>query len=440
VRNWARSWALWGIPAPLVVSVLAVETTAVALVVLGLAGSGGMVDREIRTLILICVAGMVHTEIAHDVERSRRQMFDTDLHVNLGSIWFFTGAVLLSPAAAGACAAVVYTHLWWRTRSARAPVYRQVFSAAVFVLAAVAASAVMGYARFVGWAGADGAVVSAPVLGVGILVFATVNSALVAGAIAVNDPRATAEQVLGDRDENLLELGTLCLGGMLAAAMAINPWMLLFVLPPLLVLHRAVLVRHLEVAAATDGKTGLLNAAAWHIRAERVLQRASRGDGPLAVLVLDLDHFKDVNDTNGHLAGDRVLVEVAAAVRSEVRDRDLVGRFGGEEFVVLLAGQPGGCTADLEAVADRIRRRIGSLRVEIPTPDGPLTIVGLSVSVGAAVHSGGGADLGDLLQVADTALYSAKRSGRNAVHMGTAPAGPEFEAPAAHLHSRFAIR
>src|SRR6185312_8514453 len=96
-----------------------------------------------------------------------------------------------------------------------------------------------------------------------------------------------------------------------------------------------------------DGKTGLLNAAAWHAQAERALRRASRHDGAKGVLVLDLDHFKSVNDTYGHLAGDQVLAAVAAALRTEVRDRDLVGRFGGEEFVILLIGRREGGETDL---------------------------------------------------------------------------------------------
>jgi diguanylate cyclase (GGDEF)-like protein len=137
------------------------------------------------------------------------------------------------------------------------------------------------------------------------------------------------------------------------------------------------------------------------------------------VLVLDLDHFKSVNDTHGHLAGDHVLAAVADVLQAEVRERDLVGRFGGEEFVVLLAGLGGEGSAELAAVAERIRRRVAGLGVEIPTPDGPLTVRGLSVSVGCAVMPDGGAELRDLLEVADRALYAAKGAGRNAVRMGS---------------------
>jgi diguanylate cyclase (GGDEF)-like protein len=192
------------------------------------------------------------------------------------------------------------------------------------------------------------------------------------------------------------------------------------VLPPLVVLHRAVLVRHFQEVASIDGKTGLLNAAAWQDRAHRVLQRAQRNQGGAAVLILDLDHFKLVNDRHGHLAGDRVLMSVAEALRAEVRDNDLVGRFGGEEFVIMLPGHDGAGydRVELEAVADRIRRRVDALGVEVATADGALTVGDLSVSVGGASFPDDAADLDGLLEVADSALYAAKRSGRNAVRMG----------------------
>jgi diguanylate cyclase (GGDEF)-like protein len=137
--------------------------------------------------------------------------------------------------------------------------------------------------------------------------------------------------------------------------------------------------------------------------------------------VMDLDHFKDVNDHHGHVAGDLVLGAVAIGLQDEVRDHDLVGRFGGEEFVVLLAGVDSADGDEVLAIAERIRLRVAALRVEIPTPDGPLTVAGLTASIGAAVHPGHGDDVGTLMQAADAALYAAKRAGRNTVRLAAQP-------------------
>ena len=426
-RTGVRQWKLWSLSAPLITALLAVESCAVLLVLGGLllppAGLGPAADPHaaLRTAALIVVVAALHTELGRDAERLRRSTVAGELHVNMASVWFFAAAALLSPGWAGLCAVVVHGHLWWRSVGPRVPPYKQGYTTAVFVLATAAASAVMAWLR-AGLPAGFGALV----LAAGLLVFFTVNTALVAGAMAVAGPPSGAAQAVGTADENLLEIATLCVGALVAAVMVVNPWLVLLAVPPLLVLQRAVLVRHLERVASIDAKTGLLNSAAWHARAERAVTRSGRAPGSAAVLVLDLDHFKDVNDTYGHLAGDEVLAAVADALQAEVRDGDLVGRFGGEEFVILLAARAGRTEADAltaaQSVADRIRRRVASLAVGLETPDGPLTVAGLSVSVGAAVRPDGPADLRTLVHAADTALYAAKRAGRNRVGIGAVPA------------------
>jgi diguanylate cyclase (GGDEF)-like protein len=414
-----RRWPLWEMPRRLVASILVVEATAVGLVA-AIAARQPVPDDSQALLATVLVAlAVVHTELSIGVERIRRRV-GVDNHVDLTSIWTFAAALVLPPLLAVAVAVAVQGHVWLRTARPRVPLYRSVFTTTTIVLAILAASAVVAY---VGGGSQFGAGVFGTALT--LLVYTTVNSALVAGAIVMSAPQPELVRVLGPWDDNLLEIATLSLGALVAVALVVNPWLVLLALSPLLVLHRAVLVRQLEEAATVDGKTGLLNAAAWHAQAERVLRHSSRADGPRGVLVLDLDHFKAVNDTHGHLVGDQVLVAVAGAVRAEVRDRDLVGRFGGEEFVVLLAGPAAGGAAEMEAVAERIRRRVADLRLEVPTPDGPLTVAGLSVSIGGAVAPAEGADLRTLLQIADTALYAAKRAGRNLVRMGT----PSASAP-----------
>ena len=418
VRAWTiRRWPLWELSHRLTVSVLLVEATAVGLVIAFAVRMPAPHTLQLLQVALLGGLGILHTEIAIGVERVRRRVMVGN-HANLSSVWTFAGALVLPPMCAAAVAVVVHLHVWVRTGRPRVPLYRSIYSAATIVLACLGAAAVV---RFLGSAPVPLADAGIPGITLALLVYTTINTGLVAGAIAMSAPQPDLARVLGRWDDNLLEFATLSLGALTAVAVVVNPWLVLLALPPLVVLHRAVLVRHLEEAASIDGKTGLLNAVAWHAQAERLLQRGSRADGPRGVLVLDLDHFKAVNDTHGHLAGDQVLAAVAGAVRGEVRERDLVGRFGGEEFVVLLAGPAAGAAVELEAVAERIRSRVAQLRVEIPTPDGPLTVSGLTVSIGVAVAPAEGADLRTLLQIADTALYAAKRAGRNVVRIGTPP-------------------
>jgi diguanylate cyclase (GGDEF)-like protein len=422
-----RSWPVWQIPRRLLVAVLIVEVTAVLLVA-RLLLDGLPEPAALWRAAAIVGLGIAQAEIAAGIERVRKQI-GGPLHVDLCSVWTFAGALVLPTALAVGVAVVVHTHLWWRSWRPRAPLYKQLFSTATIALACLAAGAVGAVAR-PGDAGLLGPLGAVTIV-LALLAYVVVNSALVAAAIMMSAPQPDLVAALGEWDDNALEFATLSLGALTAVGLVVNPFLALFALPAVLLLHRAVLVRHLEQAANTDDKTGLLTAAAWHTRAERELARP--GTAPSAVLVLDLDHFKRVNDRHGHIAGDSVLVAVAAGLRAEVRDQDLVGRFGGEEFVVLLAGvdvADGSEGANVLAIAERMRVGIAALRVEVPTPDGPLTVTGLTASIGAAIHPRHGADVGTLMHAADAALYAAKRAGRNTVRLAPTAAvevlaGPE---------------
>ena len=241
---------------------------------------------------------------------------------------------------------VVYTHLWWRVwRPANVPVYRHLYTTATVVLAAAAAHAVVRAAGGMPTEADD--IVGMAGIGLAVVIYVVVNTLLVAGAIALSDEsdgadRTAARDLIGRWDDNALEVATICMGALAAVALSSAPGLVALVLPPIVVLHRAVLVRQLEEVASTDAKTGLLNAAAWRTQALRTVARAQRDKGGVAVLILDLDHFKTVNDRYGHLTGDDVLVAVAAELRAVSRAHDAVGRFGGEEFVVLLRDLPAG--------------------------------------------------------------------------------------------------
>ena len=233
------------------------------------------------------------------------------------------------------------------------------------------------------------------------------NACLVAVAAWLANPDARLGDMLWDRERMLLDLTETCVGILVTITCALSALLLLVALPPVILLQRSLLHAQLKAQARTDPKTGVLNAGAWQSETTLAIARAQRRHEPLSVLLADVDHFKKVNDTHGHLTGDAVLRTLAAEMRQQVRESDLVGRFGGEEFVILLSG-----TAPEEAcqVAERIRRGVGM--VKVLTND---TIVGVTISVGVATLGTHGEELFELLAAADIALYRAKNTGRDRV-------------------------
>ncbi len=165
-------------------------------------------------------------------------------------------------------------------------------------------------------------------------------------------------------------------------------------------LSNARLVEQLEREASTDPLTGLANKRAFELAYGAELSRATRRDTPVALVLIDIDHFKGVNDTFGHPFGDRVLVAVAKALRTAVRAHDTVARLGGEEFAMLV---PDADLDEAHEIAERARALIAD--VEIPGAT-------LSSSAGAAATSAGPERSGELFEAADRALYEAKRLGR----------------------------
>jgi diguanylate cyclase (GGDEF)-like protein len=171
-----------------------------------------------------------------------------------------------------------------------------------------------------------------------------------------------------------------------------------------------------EIRAATDGLTGLPNKRAVTDALKRTFAQAAMTKSPLGLLLLDLDHFKQVNDQHGHGAGDQVLASVGAALRSVLRVRDFAGRYGGEEFAILL---PDTDIAAALQIAERVRATIAEVTL-------PGTDVAVTVSVGVAGFPDHASTLERLERLADAALYVAKRQGRDRVELASADAGHDF--------------
>ena len=174
--------------------------------------------------------------------------------------------------------------------------------------------------------------------------------------------------------------------------------------------------QHARTAASTDALTGLLNHGAFQIRVREEIARAGREGQPLACVLLDLDDFKRVNDEQGHLAGDTLLRQVAAALRSALRPYDSASRYGGDEFVLLL---PGTDEIAARAVVERVREglRQGSANSTLPTP---------RCSVGIATWTAG-MDADDLLAQADRGLLLAKRTGKGRVAVAALDTDDELD-------------
>jgi two-component system, cell cycle response regulator len=169
-----------------------------------------------------------------------------------------------------------------------------------------------------------------------------------------------------------------------------------------LAMRNANLLERMQQMAVTDGLTELANRRSFDRSLERELTRAARTDGRLSVVLLDIDHFKALNDTYGHVVGDTVLRQVAAALKECGREYDTVARYGGEEFAAVLPG----CSSALALqVAERLRRAVEEAATDVP----------VTASAGVATFPYDGIDATGLLSAADQALYAGKRDGRNRV-------------------------
>src|SRR5262245_17827216 len=185
--------------------------------------------------------------------------------------------------------------------------------------------------------------------------------------------------------------------------------------PAAVALDNAVLLKRAEALSVTDDLTHLYNSRYLNQVLRRETKRASRSGRPLSLLFIDLDGFKAVNDTYGHLYGSRALVEAAAVIRSSARETDMVARFGGDEFALVLPDTGG---EGAFAVGERIRDRIAEYR--FLTGDG--LDVHLTASVGVATLPDVAASADELVDAADKAMYQVKERGKNGIVAAVAPA------------------
>lgn len=421
-----RRWPVWALDLPLRAYVLGVIAAGGA----AIASAALFTSWRISDVLLY---GFLLGFGAVTVEAIRRHGEPAGSHKDAHGVWELATAVLLPPFFALTAPVVVLALTQWRVR--RTLAYRRIFSAAAVGLSYGAAS----LAFHVGWTQARyPSPTPGRLLAWGPLTWVLlaagcaalrwlVNTALVVTAVKLDDPAARVRDMLGGREGLYNDAAEACVGVLVALSATVTPLMLLVALPCGTLLQRSASHAQLLHASRTDAKTGLLSAMTWQREAAVEVARATRTRTPLSVAMVDIDHFKRVNDTYGHLAGDAVLAGVAAALTAGMRDYDLVGRFGGEEFSLLL---PHADAAEALQIAERLRGILGQIQIPAgPSPgDDPPHI---TVSIGLAALTEGVSDLTDLLAAADTALYRAKRAGRNTVRLADHPPRVPSGAPPA---------
>jgi diguanylate cyclase (GGDEF)-like protein len=403
-----RGWPLWELPSWLACFVIVV-LAADAIAIIAAALSTHFRVHDAGLFVLVLALSVV------SVELTRRTGEPAGVTKDVHAVWELTIAIFLPPVYAFVAPIPRLALTQWRTRKTLA--YRRWFTSAAtglsYGLASILYHAVASHARWLSpGPGARWLVWIAVVAGCGIAQWA-INNTLVMTAVKGSDREASVRQLTFTREPLFNDGAELITTVVTAVLTAANVFMVVLSLPLVILLQRSHRHANLVAASRVDPKTGLLNALTWQREARVELTRAGRTHTPLAVAMIDIDHFKRVNDTYGHLTGDAVLAGLAAAMRGLLRDYDIIGRFGGEEFCVLL---PQTTAAEAEQTAERLRAKLA--QISVPASDGTESIpLSVTVSIGVAALESSRLDLEELIAAADAALYQAKAAGRNRVRM-----------------------
>jgi diguanylate cyclase (GGDEF)-like protein len=403
-------WPIWSLPRWLTGYVLTV--IVVDLAAIGIAASVSAFS--VRNLALF---GLLMACTAAAVELTRKSGEQgSGATKDAQGVWELPVAILLPPffALISPIARIALTQL----RVQHAPLYRRVFTGAAVGLSYGAASVTFHSLSGLVPRSAGGTLGHGTVWTVLVIISAVIKSVLnkatvLTAAKGANRDASIRKAVLNG--ETLYhDASEICIGVLVTFGVAGNPLLALTALPVVTLLQRSLRHAKLVTDSRADSKTGLLNATTWERESTVEVARAVRTQSPLAIAMVDIDKFKVINDTYGHLVGDQVLKEIANTLNTLLRDYDLAGRFGGEEFSLLL---PQTRAVDAFRIAERVRANIAALSIIAPGATGGERVQ-VTVSVGvAALDAGSKRELSELMAAADAALYRAKAGGRDQVQM-----------------------
>jgi diguanylate cyclase (GGDEF)-like protein len=297
-------------------------------------------------------------------------------------------------------------------------IYRRVFSAAVVSLAYGSASVVFhaipdSIAGSFPRSSEHALTWTASVAACGVLGW-LINNVLLVIAIKLSDPVSRIRDLIGSRESITSDLLELSLAVSFTLVVRINPILMALALPSVVLCKRSIMRAQLVSHARIDAKTGLLNAGTWQREAEAEFFRALRGNGPLALAMVNIDHFKDVNDMAGQLVRDQLVRDIAGMLKEQLPDHDLIGRFGSEEFAILL---PQTGRDEAQRISERLRDYIAAEPIAIESGSQEGFVFRLTVSIGVAVLNESRHALAELIGAADSALGQAKRTGWNKVYV-----------------------
>jgi diguanylate cyclase (GGDEF)-like protein len=410
-----RGWGWWQLPRLLKWYVGLVPAAAVAFTGLAAAGTTWHAT-DLGKFALLLGCGLISVAATPRVVYRQGGMTRDFI-----TVWVLPIAILLPPFYALVTPIPLYvlTQLW----VFRGVVYRRVFTVGAIGLAYGAASVLFHAfpASFAGGTIGTGmhALTWAVAVAIGEQVGRRGHQVLIMGGIKLSNPSAKLAPQELNREALVADFAEFDLGVLITIVVAVSPVLAIFAVPTVLLVRRFMMHGQLLAQSRIDTKTGLLNASTWEREAATEIARAVRTGIPLALALVDIDHFKLVNDTYGHLVGDKTLRAVTDALQSQLRAYDLAGRFGGEEFVILL---PHAREVDALAVAERLRVHVASLAIPVSDTDAAGPYVRVTISVGVTALDGVSRELTDMLAAADAALYHAKETGRNKTHAVTANA------------------
>jgi diguanylate cyclase (GGDEF)-like protein len=383
-----------------------------ALIVAGVAANRThwtLVDLAVYAGLLVCGV------IAIESTRTVREVHGT-VGRDLQTVWYLAIAITFPPAYALLAPVPLTAYRLWRVR--RGLVFRRVFSNATISLAygcvsflfhslprSVAGPVPGTDSHALTWAGI--------VAGCGAIAW-LINNSLILVAIKISDPKASVRDMFGNREAVTSDFIELSLAVSLSLVVAINSLLMLLALPSIVLYRRYLMHAQLVAQARIDAKTGLLNAGTWQREAMVELVRALRGGTPLAVAMVNIDHFQDVRDTAGQVVRDQLIRDIAGMLKDQLADHSLVGLFGSDEFAILLP-QTGRDEAQL--ISERIRDHIAAEPIAIESGSHEGFVFRLTVSIGVALLNESRRALAELIGAADTALVQAKSTGWSKVYV-----------------------